>query len=151
MSSDIRIVFSTTALGMGIDVVACHTIILYVSPRSILDLVQEIGTEGRDNVNSVAILLHNSFRLRSVNKEVNTLKILKLCHMTVIVITPSAFLVQEIGTEGRDNVNSVAILLHNSFRLRSVNKEVNTLKILKRCHMTVIVITPSALSESEYV
>ncbi|VDI50412.1 Hypothetical predicted protein [Mytilus galloprovincialis] len=52
MSSDIRIVFATTALGMGFDVVACHIIILYGSPRSILDLVQEIGRLGRENSNS---------------------------------------------------------------------------------------------------
>ncbi|CAG2240339.1 recQ [Mytilus edulis] len=52
MSSDIRIVFATTALGMGFDVVACHIIILYGSPRSKLDLVQEIGRQGRESSNS---------------------------------------------------------------------------------------------------
>ncbi|CAG2226225.1 unnamed protein product [Mytilus edulis] len=66
MFIDIRIVFATTALGMGIDVVA-HSIILYGSPKSILDLVQEIGRVGRENANSVAILLHNSFRLVRAN------------------------------------------------------------------------------------
>ncbi|CAC5390285.1 unnamed protein product [Mytilus coruscus] len=84
-SSDIRIVFATTALGMGIDVVACHSIILYGSPRSILDLVQEIGRVGRDNANSVAILLHTSIHLRSVNKEVMTVFTTNICRRQVLM------------------------------------------------------------------
>lgn len=59
-SSDIKIVFATTASGMGIDVVECQSIISYWSPR-ILDVVQEIEIVGRDNTNSVALLMHNSF------------------------------------------------------------------------------------------
>ncbi|CAC5383776.1 unnamed protein product [Mytilus coruscus] len=85
MSSDVRIVFATTALGMGIDVVACHSIILYGSPRSILDLVQETGRVGRDNANSVAILLHNSFHLRNVNKEVRTVFTTNTCRRHVLM------------------------------------------------------------------
>ncbi|XP_063426214.1 bifunctional 3'-5' exonuclease/ATP-dependent helicase WRN-like [Mytilus trossulus] len=85
ISSDIRIVFATTALGMGIDVVACHSIILYGSPRSILDLVQEIGRVGRDNSNSVAILMHNSYHLRSVNKEVKTVFTTNTCRRQVLM------------------------------------------------------------------
>ncbi|CAC5415647.1 unnamed protein product [Mytilus coruscus] len=85
MSSDIRIVFATTALGMGIDVVACHSIIPYGSPRSILDLVQEIGRVGRDNANSVAILLHNSIHLRSFNKEVMTVFTTNICRRQVLM------------------------------------------------------------------
>ena len=68
--SDIRIVFATTALGMGIDVVDCHSIILYGPPRSVLDLVQEVGRIGRDNITSAAILMHNSYHLRQVSAEV---------------------------------------------------------------------------------
>lgn len=33
--SDIRVVFATTALGMGIDVSNCHSIVLYWPPRSV--------------------------------------------------------------------------------------------------------------------
>lgn len=65
--SDIRVVFATTALGMGIDVSNCHSIVLYGPPRSVLDLIQEIG---RDDERSAAILMYNSYHLRNVTKEV---------------------------------------------------------------------------------
>ena len=68
--SDIRVVFATTALGMGIDVSNCHSIVLYGPPRSVLDLIQEIGRVGRDDERSAAILMYNSYHLRNVTKEV---------------------------------------------------------------------------------
>ncbi|XP_048777465.1 probable ATP-dependent DNA helicase RecS [Ostrea edulis] len=67
--SDIRVVFATSALGMGIDVSNCHSIILFGPPRSVLDLIQEIGRVGRDGERSVAILMHNSYHLRNVTSE----------------------------------------------------------------------------------
>ena len=68
--SQLRIVFATTALGMGIDVINCHSIVLYGPPRNVLDLIQEVGRIGRDGRKSVAILMHNSYHLRNVSKEV---------------------------------------------------------------------------------
>ena len=78
-SDDIRVIFATNALGMGINAVGFHSIILYGSPKSVIDLVQELGRVGRDNENSVAILMHNSYHLRTVSKEVKSVHDTKGC------------------------------------------------------------------------
>ena len=44
----VRIVFATTALGMGVDFAGVHTVIHYGAPRSIVDYFQESGRAGRD-------------------------------------------------------------------------------------------------------
>ena len=56
-----------------------HSIILYGSPKSVIDLVQELGQVGRDNENSVAILMNNSYHLRTVSKEVKSVYATKGC------------------------------------------------------------------------
>jgi superfamily II DNA helicase RecQ len=72
-SSTKRVVFATSALGMGIDTGNCQSAILYGPPHSVVDLVQEIGRVGRDGQLSVAIMLYNSHHLRNVDKDVKTL------------------------------------------------------------------------------
>lgn len=43
----VRVVFATTALGMGVNIVGLNTIIHYGAPLSIDDYVQESGRAGR--------------------------------------------------------------------------------------------------------
>jgi ATP-dependent DNA helicase RecQ len=64
-----RIVIATNALGMGIDIINCYSIVLYGAPHNVLDLVQEIGRAGRDGKDSVAMVLYNSFNLRTVEPD----------------------------------------------------------------------------------
>jgi ATP-dependent DNA helicase RecQ len=63
MNSKMRIVIATNALGMGIDIINCYSIVLYGAPHNVLDLVQEIGRAGRDGKDSVAMVLYNSLLL----------------------------------------------------------------------------------------
>ena len=46
------------------------SIVLYGAPHNVLDLVQEIGRAGRDGKDSIAMVLYNSFNLRTVEPDV---------------------------------------------------------------------------------
>ncbi|XP_063419305.1 probable ATP-dependent DNA helicase RecS [Mytilus trossulus] len=69
-TSCIKVVIATSALGMGIDMIGFSNVIIYGAPKTIVDLIQEIGRVGRDGKEAVALLLHNSFHLRDVETEV---------------------------------------------------------------------------------
>lgn len=70
--SCVRIVIATSALGMGVDVLNCNSVVLYGPPRSVVDLVQAVGRVGRDGLPSVALIIYNSHHLRNVDKEVKS-------------------------------------------------------------------------------
>lgn len=80
-----RVVFATSALGMGIDIGNCQSVVLYGPPHSVVDLVQEIGRVGRDGQSSVAIMLYNSYHLRNVNKDIKTLFKSETCRRQVLM------------------------------------------------------------------
>ncbi|XP_062613037.1 uncharacterized protein LOC134274817 [Saccostrea cucullata] len=69
-SSKWNLIIATNALGMGIDVKDCHSLILFGAPRLIVDLLQEIGRVGRDQQPSLALLLHHGHHLSHVETEV---------------------------------------------------------------------------------
>ncbi|CAG2186712.1 recQ [Mytilus edulis] len=71
-SSSIKVVIATSALGIGIDIIGFYIVIIYGAPKTIVDLIQEIGRVGRDGKEAVA-LLHNSYHLRDVETEVKDL------------------------------------------------------------------------------
>ncbi|XP_069102081.1 ATP-dependent DNA helicase RecQ-like [Argopecten irradians] len=71
--SELRVIVSTNALGMGVDFKKLSGIILYGPPNSMLDVVQEIGRAGRDGEKAVAILVHNSHHLRQCDPDVKKL------------------------------------------------------------------------------
>ncbi|XP_062603504.1 ATP-dependent DNA helicase RecQ-like [Saccostrea cucullata] len=77
--SNVRIIFATTALGMGIDVVNCTSMIIFGPPRSVVDLVQMIGRVGRCGSQSVAIIMFNSYQLGHCEKEVKEFLECKSC------------------------------------------------------------------------
>ncbi|OWF49883.1 ATP-dependent DNA helicase tlh2 [Mizuhopecten yessoensis] len=68
--SQLKMVIATSALGMGIDVVDTHSVILYGVPKHLTDIIQEIGRVGRDGKSSVAMLLYNSYHLNKVDPDV---------------------------------------------------------------------------------
>jgi len=70
LNSAIRVVIATSALGMGVDVVSLHCLVVYGPPDSLVDLVQMVGRAGRDDLSSTALLLYNSYHLRGADKEV---------------------------------------------------------------------------------
>ena len=74
-----RVIFSTSALGMGIDVVNCHSVILYGPPRTAVDLIQLIGRVGRDEQKSVAVMMFSSQNLRYSDQDVKQLFTTKTC------------------------------------------------------------------------
>ncbi|XP_048728846.2 ATP-dependent DNA helicase RecQ-like [Ostrea edulis] len=80
-----RVVFATSALGMGIDIGNCQSVVLYGPPHSVVDLVQEIGRVGRDGQSSVAIMLYNSYHLRNVDKDIKTLFKSETCRRQVLM------------------------------------------------------------------
>ena len=73
--SKLRVIIATSALGLGIDVKNCHSVVLYGVPDSLVDLLLEIGRVGRDDSSSVALILYNSYHLRKLSPEVK--KVLK--------------------------------------------------------------------------
>lgn len=70
INSNLKLIIATSALGMGVDMVDIYTVILYGAPSTIVELVQEIGRVGRDGRDAIALLLHNSYQLRNVDREV---------------------------------------------------------------------------------
>lgn len=78
-TSKIRLVICTSALGMGIDVSHCNSVILFGIPENIVDLVQEIGRIGRDGNSSVALILFNSYHLRRLEKSMKEILSLNTC------------------------------------------------------------------------
>lgn len=72
-NSSIRIVFATSALGMGIDVKDCNGLILFGPPKNVVDLVQEIGRVGRNGKLSCAVMMFNSQGLRNVEEDIKTI------------------------------------------------------------------------------
>ena len=83
--SEKRVIFATSALGMGIDVVDCNSIVLYGPPRTVVDLVQLVGRVGRDGGQSIALVLHNSHNIRSVDKDMKKLISCKTCRRTELM------------------------------------------------------------------
>lgn len=61
--SEIKVVIATSAFGTGIDIVNCNSVILYGTPSSITNLVQEVGRIGGDGKEPIALLLYNEYYL----------------------------------------------------------------------------------------
>ena len=68
--SEMKVIVATSALGMGIDIKSCHSVIMYGPPSNVVDLVQELGRVGRDGQQSCATVLFNCRQLRHVDKDV---------------------------------------------------------------------------------
>jgi superfamily II DNA helicase RecQ len=68
--SDVCVVIATSSLGMGVDCAKFYNVILYGPPKTVVDLIQEVGRVGRDGQASTALLLYNSFHLRDVESDV---------------------------------------------------------------------------------
>ncbi|XP_069110241.1 bifunctional 3'-5' exonuclease/ATP-dependent helicase WRN-like isoform X2 [Argopecten irradians] len=71
--SPLRLVVSSSALGMGIDVKDCQSVVLFGPPTNLVDLIQQIGRIGRDNSPSVALILYHSYHLGQLGFEVKSL------------------------------------------------------------------------------
>ena len=69
----LKITIATSALGMGIDVPKTNNVILYGVPQQMVKIIQEIGRVGHDGSPALAVLLYNSYYLRTVDKEVKDL------------------------------------------------------------------------------
>ena len=69
-TSDLRIIIATSVLGMGVQ--GLHSLVLYGPPATNVDLIQAIGRVGRDNNPSCAVLLHNSYNVRHIDRDVKS-------------------------------------------------------------------------------
>lgn len=77
--SSLRIVVSTSALGMGIDAKAFHSVILFGAQTNCSDFIQEIGRVGRDNMPSVALILYNRYHQRLADEAIKKILMTKQC------------------------------------------------------------------------
>lgn len=64
------LVIATSSLGMCVDCAKFYDVILYGSPKTVVELIQEIGKVGRDGQTLTALLLYNSFHLCKVDNDV---------------------------------------------------------------------------------
>ncbi|XP_069134561.1 bifunctional 3'-5' exonuclease/ATP-dependent helicase WRN-like [Argopecten irradians] len=83
--SPLKVIICTDALGMGIDVVKCHSVVLYGGSKTIIDLVQKIGRAGRDGENSVALILFNQYNIRQADGYVKDILKTKDCRRSALV------------------------------------------------------------------
>ena len=65
-----RVVFASTALGMGVNVRDIRFVFHYGPPRQMDDFIQEMGRGGRDMLSSTAILFYNGTHLRKCDRDV---------------------------------------------------------------------------------
>lgn len=63
-----RVVFASTALGMGVNLHDIRQVIHYGPPRQIEDFVQEIGRAGRDGNPAKSILIYHGHHLKTYAK-----------------------------------------------------------------------------------
>ena len=63
-----RVVFATTALGMGINIPNIRYVVHYGPPREVDDFMQEIGRGGRDGDETNALMFYNGVQLRNCDK-----------------------------------------------------------------------------------
>ena len=63
-----RVVFASTALGMGINVRDIRNVVHYGPPRQMDDFIEEMGRAGRDMLPSNAIVLYTGIHLRKCDK-----------------------------------------------------------------------------------
>ncbi|XP_069105520.1 bifunctional 3'-5' exonuclease/ATP-dependent helicase WRN-like [Argopecten irradians] len=83
--SPIRLIIATSALGMGIDFVDLHSVVLYGPPNTNLELIQEVGRAGRDGDPSVALILSNSYHLHHVDSEVKAIFTTSECRRVALM------------------------------------------------------------------
>ena len=83
----IRVIFATTALGLGVDIKGLYTVIHYGPPCSIEEYQQELGRAGRDGKPSVSILLWNRSLGRHVRSEMDQfhLQSSQQCHRKLML------------------------------------------------------------------
>ncbi|XP_052785991.1 ATP-dependent DNA helicase RecQ-like [Mya arenaria] len=81
------IIIATSALGLGLDVANCNSVIIYGLPKSVIDLLQEMGRVGRDGRKSVAIIVYKSTHLRNANEEVRNVCTTNMCRRQELLST----------------------------------------------------------------
>ena len=99
-NSDATVVVATSALGMGVDIVNYYNVILYGAPKTIVDLIQEIGRVGRDGKDAVALLLYNSYHLRSIDDEVKEMFKTSDCRRLLTPFFSQSELIEETKNNG---------------------------------------------------
>lgn len=81
-----RVIFATSALGMGIDVKGVHSVVHWGPPSKLEHYMQEIGRCGRDGIPSTAVLLYNGHQLRHCDKHMlQYIKATKGCRREMIL------------------------------------------------------------------
>lgn len=67
-----RVVFASTALGMGVNLSDIRQVIHYGPPRQVDDFVQEIGRAGRDGKPAKSVLFFNGHHLKKCEETMKT-------------------------------------------------------------------------------
>ena len=68
--SDLRVLFCTSAAGMGVNFANINNVVHYGPPREMDTLLQQIGRAGRDGTQSFHLLIYSARQLRMCEKEV---------------------------------------------------------------------------------
>ena len=101
--SDVCLVIATSSLGMGVDCIKFNNVILYGPPKTVVEIIQEVGRVGRDGQMSTALLLYNSFHLRTADDDVKKIYKSAQCRR-VSLLQP--FLNQQELDELKENIVS---------------------------------------------
>ncbi|XP_062599959.1 probable ATP-dependent DNA helicase RecS [Saccostrea cucullata] len=76
---------ATRALGMGVDVLECHSVVLYGPLPTLVDLLQECGRVRRDGKDSIAVIQHHSYQYQHMDEEVKAVDKSSKCRRMVIM------------------------------------------------------------------
>ncbi|XP_056013609.1 ATP-dependent DNA helicase Q1-like [Ostrea edulis] len=71
--SNLKLVICTSALGMGIDIVDCYSVVMYGPPSNAVEFLQEGGRVGRKGEKSVCVLLYHSHQMQHTDDDTRSL------------------------------------------------------------------------------
>lgn len=75
-----RVVIATCALGMGINIPHVRYVVQYLTPNTLIDMMQQAGQGGRDHLQAQSIVYYTKQQFTQCSKDLKTVVNHKGCH-----------------------------------------------------------------------